>query len=228
MQFRTLIVGFLLGGSVALVSSQTIFARPQDSQQGGGAHNMQQLSPEEVEKMMEQWMQLMAPGHVHQLMQQFVGEFNKTTAIYMNGPNAEPVITKGTSTRRSVLGGRFILQEENSTMMVPGPDGNEQPVPWNGLGMFGYDNFRNMLVGCWADSMGTQLLTMKGTVDPTGKVFTYYGEMDEPSIKVIGRTVKYVATIVDDDTQTFEIYDLAAGDNYRVVRVEYKRSKAAE
>ena len=83
----------------------------------------------------------------------------------------------------------------------------------------------NMYVGCWADNMGTQMLTMKGMADPSGKVFTYFGEMDEPMLKVIGRTVKYVTRIVDKDTQVFEIFDLHAGPDYKVVEVTYKRKK---
>ena len=81
------------------------------------------------------------------------------------------------------------------------------------------------VVGCWADTMGTQLLTMKGTASPDGTVFTYYGEMDEPMMGVIGRTVKFQTKVVDNDTHVFSIYDLHAGDDYKVVEVTYKRRK---
>ena len=50
-----------------------------------------------------------------------------------------------------------------------------------------------------------------------------YGEMDEPMMKVFGRYVKYVHTIVNNDKHVFSIYDLHAGDNYKVVEVVYDR-----
>ena len=73
--------------------------------------------------------------------------------------------------------------------------------------------------------MGTQLLTMRGSADPTGKVLTAYGEMDEPMLGVIGRTVKYVTRVIDQDHRFFEIYDLHASDDYKVVEIEYTRRR---
>ena len=67
--------------------------------------------------------------------------------------------------------------------------------------------------------------TMKGGVDPTGTVFTLYGEMDEVMLGVVGRTVKYVTRIVDKDKHVFEIIDLHAGDGYKVVEITYTRKK---
>jgi len=228
MQLRTLFVGIALGVGAALITSQAI---PQDNPGTAAAldQEMQQAAQDEMAAMMEQWMKLTAPGQYHELMKGLLGEWNTTTEMYWSGPGTDPVITHGKSSRKMVLGGRFMLQEENSTMMMPDPAGGEPTAtPWNGMGLFGYDNYRNMYVGCWADSMGTQLLTMKGMADPTGKIFTYFGEMDEPMLGVIGRTVKYVTTIVDENTNTFEIYDLHAGDDYKVFRVTYERVKKAE
>jgi hypothetical protein len=93
------------------------------------------------------------------------------------------------------------------------------------MGLTGYDNNRNLYVGCWADTMGTQLLTMKGSMSPDGKTFTTYGEMDEPMLGVVGRMVKFQTKVVDQDNAVFSIYDLHAGDNYKVAEVTYKRQK---
>lgn len=66
---------------------------------------------------------------------------------------------------------------------------------------------------------------MTGTRDPSGKRWTFYGEMDEPMLDVQDRMVKYVVEIVDADHHVFSVYDLHAGDGYRVVEVAYTRSK---
>jgi hypothetical protein len=67
---------------------------------------------------------------------------------------------------------------------------------------------------------------MKGIADPSYKRWTYYGEMDEPGLGVIGRHVKYVTRIVDENTYVFDIYDLHAGDDYKVIEMTYRRKGA--
>jgi hypothetical protein len=73
--------------------------------------------------------------------------------------------------------------------------------------------------------MGTQLLTMRGNMSQDGKTLTMYGEMDEPMLGVKGRLVKYVTEIIDDNHHVFSVYDLHAGDDYKVVEVAYTRKK---
>ena len=97
--------------------------------------------------------------------------------------------------------------------------------PHDGMGYFGYDNYQRMYVGCWVSSSSTQMLTMRGAMSPDGKKLTMYAEMDEPMLGVYGRLIKCVTDYVDDDTQIFSVYDLHAGDNYKVFEIEYKRKK---
>ncbi len=42
---------------------------------------------------------------------------------------------------------------------------------------------------------------------------------------VHSRMVKYQTKIIDDDKHVFTIYDLHAGDNYKVLEIEYTRAK---
>ncbi len=97
--------------------------------------------------------------------------------------------------------------------------------PYEGIGMTGYDNYRNMYFSSWCSNMQTNMLTMAGMRHPKTGVFTYYGEMDEPALKVVGRTVKYVTSIIDKDHYVFDIIDLHAGDDYKVVQISYERVK---
>ena len=226
MQLRTLFAGIALGAAAALVCSQAISQQHEARDQPPPQQDMpQQPTPEQMAAMMEDWMRLINPGPQHKLLEKMTGEWNSTTEMYLQGPDAPPVVTQGKSMRKMVLGGRFVLQEEDASMMLPNAEtGDLESIPWNGMGLFGYDNIRNLYTACWADSMGTQIITMKGAADPAGRVFTYYGEMDEPMLGVIGRTVKYVTTIVDENTQTFEIFDLHAGEDYRVFRITYERA----
>jgi hypothetical protein len=222
MTLRILFYAFALGAGATFTAT---LVNSQDPKAG-----KEPMSKEMQEMMagMKEWASVMSPGEHHKALNELVGNYDTVTKLWMGGPGTPPTESKGTTERKWVLGNRFILEEAKGEWAMPdmASGGTTMKLmPMQGMGLFGYDNYRNMYVGCWADNMGTQMLTMKGMADPSGKVFTYFGEMDEPMLKVIGRTVKYVTRIVDKDTQVFEIFDLHAGPDYKVVEVTYKRKK---
>ncbi|MFG0330180.1 MAG: DUF1579 domain-containing protein [Phycisphaerales bacterium] len=181
-------------------------------------------SPEEMQEMMEKMYAAMTPGEGHEKLDYFVGEWNTTMRIYMGGPGSPPVESTGTSSIEWILDGRFLREHMKSEIMMPDPEtGAMAPMSYEGIGTQGYDNYKNLYVSSWVDSMNTHLLTMRGAADPSGKVFTYYGEMDEPSLDVGGRMVKYKVTIQGDDRFIFEMTDLHAGENYKVMETVYER-----
>ncbi len=180
-----------------------------DQEQGGGMTAEQQAE-------MALWAKLAAPGDHHKHLDYFVGTWKTKTKIYMGGPGSPAMESEGTSVMKWVLDGRFIQDVHKGTMMGQ---------PYEGFGMTGYDNFRNLYVSSWYSNMGTNALTMAGMRHPETGVFTYYGEMDEPALKVVGRTVKYVTKIIDADHHTFDIIDLHAGDDYTVISITYSRVK---
>lgn len=73
--------------------------------------------------------------------------------------------------------------------------------------------------------MDTQLLVLSGSRHPQTGVFTYCGAMDEPMLKVFGRTIRYETKILDEDTHQVAVYDLHVSDDYKVVELLYKRKK---
>jgi len=165
---------------------------------------------------MQEYMKSIAPGEPHKQLEAFVGKWNTVTKMWMAGPQSPPTESAGTSEVRWVLDKRFIMEEHKGQMMG---------MPYLGIGLTGYDNDRNMYVASWTSNMSTALLTMAGARSPDGKTFTYYGQMDEPMLKVFGRTVKYVCKMVDADKHVFTIYDLHAGDDYKVIEITYTRGK---
>ena len=216
MKFRLLVSGFVVGAGVVLMSSHVL------SQDPGG---MQPPSPEDMEAMMKAWQDTMTPGEHHKKLNQFVGSWDTTTKIWWGGPGTPASQTNGEAEVKWTLNGRYIMEESSGEFMMPDATGAWNPISVSHFGLTGYDNYRKMYVGFWADSMGTAMLSMKGGVDPSGTVFTAYGEMDEPMLGVVGRMVKYVTRVIDADTHVFEIIDLHAGDDYKVVEVTYERKK---
>jgi hypothetical protein len=154
-----------------------------------------------------------------------VGKWNTTMRIWAAGPGAPPLESKGTSTNESILGGRYVMQRMQGKTPMPGADGQMQMADMEGIGVTGFDRVRNVYVGSWIDSMSTQMLTYRGTYNPTTKTFAFYGEMDEPMMDMIGRMVKYETKIESDDKHVFSIYDLAVGSDYKVIEVTYERAE---
>lgn len=202
-----------LMGVIAFMSGKAM-----SDDKAGGA---KKPSEADMQAMMQKCMELGHPGEHHKTLEQFEGKWNAVTKMWMD-PSSPAMESKGTCERHWILDKRFLQENFKSTMMMPGEKGEMQKMPFEGIGTMGYDNFRNMYVSSWVDSMGTGMFTSKGS-SADGKTFTYYGEMDEPMLNVVGRTVKFVTKVVDKDKHIFEMYDLHAGDGYKVMEITYTR-----
>ena len=168
------------------------------------------------QKMMEQWMALMKPGKAHEQLAKQAGNWTCTMKLYAGGPGTPPMVSQGKATMKSVLDGKFLQQEFEGQMMG---------MPFKGIGLTTFDNFRKQYVGSWADSMGTSILHMTGSMSPDGKTQTMFTQMDEPTMGEIAKTVKYVTRFVDDNTMNFEAWEVAYGNDFKAFEIEYKRVK---
>jgi hypothetical protein len=194
-------------------------ARSQDKPAGGGAAAV----AADMQAMMQKWMASVKPGENHKWLEKtFVGKWNTTTRMNFD-PNAPAMETKGTAEFHMINNGRILIYEAKGQMLMPDASGQMKPIPYEGMGMFGYDNYRHMFVGNWSDTTTTAILQMNGALDPAEKKLTFYGPMDEPMLDVVARTCKYVFTFESDTKFTFQVYDLHAGDNYKAFEISYER-----
>ncbi|MBX3396487.1 MAG: DUF1579 domain-containing protein [Phycisphaerae bacterium] len=219
MKFRVF-AGMCLGLGLFAYVSASAFSGDDKPVPAGG---MPQMTPDMLAHMQE-CMKNMSPSEHHKLLERSVGTWKTTTKMWMMGEaGGPPMVTGGTAEMKMVLGGRYLMQEFKGVMKMPNEKGEFSEIPHEGIGLTGYDNDRNLYVGTWASSPGTALLNMRGSASRDGKSITFYGEMDEPFMKVFGRYVKYVLKFVSNDQIVFSIYDLHAGDDYKVVEVVYDR-----
>jgi hypothetical protein len=173
------------------------------------------MSAEQMAKMMELWQKLGSPGDMHKKLDYFAGEWTTTTRMWMNGHDAPPTETAGTSSAKWILGGRYIMAEHTGSIMG---------MPMEGLHIIGFDNYKNKFVNVWIDNMNTNMLYSEGLLDMTGDVLICYGAMDEWMTDQHDKAVKYVTRRVDDDTYMFEIHDLGiVPGETKVVEIEYTR-----
>lgn len=163
-------------------------------------------------------MQFANPAAEHEPLERFVGEWIMTMTLYMAGPAGPSVQAKGTAVARWILGGRFVHSEWRMSVM---------DSPYEALSITGFDRGKNLYTTVAVNSMDTQMATARGTWDSASRTFTFYGDLDEPSLGVHGRAVKTLIRFESDDRYSLEVIDLHAGESYRVVEIAFQRKQEA-
>src|SRR5690606_25689884 len=131
--------------------------------------------------------------------------------------------SKGTTTNTMIFDGRFLQQEFKGSLDMPGPDGQMQSLPFEGLGLTGYNNTRKQYIGTWADSMTTDIIYLTGNLSQDEKQLTMFAKMDEPMTGEIGKTVKFVTRIESPDKHAFEAWEVLYGDPFKVFEIVYEK-----
>jgi hypothetical protein len=180
-------------------------------------------SQEEMAEMMKRCLAVGSPGDHHKPLDHFVGAWELSLKSWMGGPDSPATECKGTSDVKWILDGRFIEENVKSEMSMPDEKGEMKKMNFVGRGVTGYDNFKGKYVSTWVDNMGTQVMLSKGLADPAGKVFTFYAEVDDPMEGKQEQMLKTVIRIIDKNKHVFEMYNLSAGDNFKVMEITYTR-----
>lgn len=149
--------------------------------------------PPATDPQMQAMMAAMTPGEHHEHLKKLAGNFDYTMKMWMD-PKAPPTESTGKRTAEMILGGRY-LEEKYS--------GNFMGMPFEGIGVMGYDNVNKQYVGTWIDNMATGIMEMHGTCAKGS--WTMTGESTDPATgkKMTSRSV---TTLVDDNTFTMEMF----------------------
>jgi hypothetical protein len=185
-----------------------------DAKKGSDTKAAPAAQPSAQEQAMAQWMKLNAPGDAQQLLASWAGDWNFEMKSYM-APGQPPTVSKGTSSLKMILGGRY-LQETAS--------GDMGGQPFNGLGITAYDNVKKKYQGLWIDSSMTGFLDAEGDYDTASKTLTLNATTFDP---MAGKDVpvKMVTRTVDDKTRVFEWWSPAPGgtDMTKMMEITYTR-----
>jgi Protein of unknown function (DUF1579) len=183
-----------------------------------------QPSAADMEKMMQQMMELNKPGENQKLLADLAGNWTYTIKFWMNpDPSAKPEESKGTATRKAVFDGRYFQLDVTGKMQMPGPDGKKKDFTFKGTSIEGYDNVAKKFVSTWADNMSTGIMMSEGTYDPATKTFTYTSETEMmPGMKT---KIREVIKIVDKDHHMLEWYENRGGAEAKTMEINYTRKK---
>jgi uncharacterized membrane protein len=139
------------------------------------------------EQMMAMMAQLGEPDEHHEGLAVMVGQWD--TKMEALSPGMEAFNSTGTAVFEPVMGGRFIKQTFNGSMM--GQD-------FTGIGLSGYNKASKRHEGVWHDSTSTALMYTTGEKTDTGWV--YQGEETDP---MSGEAFAYRHVIVMDGKDAF-------------------------
>ena len=171
--------------------------------------------PMDEKAMMELWQKMSTPSEGHKKLDPLVGSWTTKNTTWME-PGKPPEVTTGTSEQKWVLGGRYLEQRFEGTMMGQ---------PFSGLGYTGFDNFTRKYESTWMDTTGTAILFTKGTFDNSGKVLTATGQMNDVVTKK-PMMLRYKTTIVSADEFLFELFSPGPdGKQARMMEIRYTRKK---
>jgi hypothetical protein len=159
------------------------------------------------------WMAYMTPGDVHKMIAKSDGQWKGDVTWWM-APGQQPMTSTATCTNTMIMGGRYQQSMNKGDMMG---------MPFEGMGLLGYDNAEKVFTYTWIDNMGTGTMTMKGTWDDATKSINFTGMMVEP---MTGKEipVKETFSITDDNHQVLQMFVAGPdGKDFKSMEIKYTR-----
>jgi hypothetical protein len=156
------------------------------------------------------------PTDEHKVLAGSEGTWDATIKTFGPGPDAEPMISKGTEVNTVMTSGLWMLSKF---------DGDFGGVKFEGRGQFGYDPNKKKYVGTWIDSLSPNLSVLEGSYDSKTKTMTYVG--DGVGADSVRYSQKLVFTTKDDGSRVFMLYVKVgeAKDEAKVMEITYQKRK---
>ncbi len=197
--------------AAALVIGSLAVSLPAPAQEAG---QMPEMSPED-QAMMQKWMEFATPGEPHQNLARVTGKWTAVTKWWMK-PGDPPTESNATSEAEMIMGGRYLVERVQGTMMGQ---------PFSGMSITGYDNLNREYRNLWIDNMGTGFMLSTGKLAEDGKSVEMTGTTPDP---MTGKDATYreVEAWPDPDTRVFTMYGAGPdGAEMKTMEITYKRVK---
>lgn len=158
------------------------------------------------------------PTAEHKVLAAEEGTWDATVKSYQNGPDSDPVVSKGVEVNTVLPGGLWVSSVFR---------GDFAGVVFEGRGQFGYDPYKKKYVGTWIDSMAPTLTVLEGTYDEKTKTITYTGDGVCP-LDGTKLAQKMVTTTKSDGTREFTLYlngTITGGKEMKMMQIVYTKRK---
>lgn len=172
-------------------------------------------SSEQMQIMMEAWMQASTPGPMHARLARYEGTWAGEMKMW-HWPGADVHKATCTTTNSIIFDGRFLRCESTGDM--------GEMAPFQGFGLFGFDNVSQKFQGLWIDNMGTGMAIGTGSLSDDGTTFTWNFKYDCAVTKK-PTYMRMVERFIDDHTITAEVFGPWPfdGKEYKMMEITYRR-----
>ncbi len=174
----------------------------------------------QMQQMMEAWAKSATPGDMHKTLTATVGEWKGKVHMCM-APGAPMTESDCTTTIHAMFGGRFTRSETKGMMNM----GEGQSMPFEGFGLFGYNNTTQKFEGVWVDNMGTMMMFYTGELAKDGKSHVWNSKFIDP---ITGKDswMRETETITGPDTMTLEMWGpMPDGTGeFKMMSIDYTRA----
>lgn len=187
----------------ALLLSSAFAADPPKGEEGG-------MDPAQ----MEAWTKSMTPGDHHKAMDFFVGDWTSKNTMWMDGQEMK---SESTMHAEWALGGRYLIETHK---------GDFGGMPFEGMGLSGFDNSTGEHFNVWIDNMGTGMMVSRGACTDHCKSTTTTGTMkDAMSGQMMDH--KMLSSVLGPDSFKFEMWMTPQGApaEMKVMEAVYTRVK---
>jgi len=164
---------------------------------------------------MAAYMAAATPGEHHATLAKLAGNWNVTSTMWMD-PAAPPMESTGTAVKTMLMDGRYLQEEYSSNFMG---------MPFNGMGITGYDNVTEQFTGVWFDNMSTMVMGFTGSFDAENNAIVCSADYMDAVSKEMTST-RMVTTLVSEDEHLFEYFSPGPdGGEVKSMVMVYKRAE---
>ena len=151
----------------------------------------------------------MTPAASHARLAEMAGEWQLDIKFWMQ-PGGEPMVSTATSTRKMIMGGRYLADHV---------EGDAMGQPFTGMGITGYNNVEERFEATWVDNMGTAIFTSHGEWIEEENALVMQGSYVDPATGK-KKKVKTISRIEGPDKEIFEWYEKSEGEEEALKTME--------
>jgi hypothetical protein len=160
------------------------------------------------------------PGEQHAQLAKSIGTWTGNTKMWM-APGMEPTQSTCTSTVAGIMDGRFTKCKMEGEMPGMGP--------FNGFGIYGFDNVAQKYQAAWIDNCGTGIMTGIGELSSDGSTMTWKFSYTCPITKK-PTTMREIDRFTGKDSKTTELFgiDPKSGKEFKMMEIVFTRSPGSQ
>lgn len=152
------------------------------------------------------------PGEMHQMLSQSIGAWAEEIVMW-TAPESDSIKDNIICESNMILNGLFLETKHSGVL---------NSMPFEGISIMGYDNSRRVFVSTWLDNFGSGVTYMEGSWNEKQTAIVFTGKTTDP-LTGKQKNVRQILKVVDDFTQTMEMYSELNGKEYKSMAITLTR-----